>query len=68
MLDVEPAAGVPRLALILPSSKPTQHFDAIALFKPTLAITDASAFIPAVISLLTSRLTLLSGNCTGRLR
>ena len=30
-LGVEPAAGVSRLALILPSSKSTQHFDAIAL-------------------------------------
>ena len=36
--------------------------------KTTLAIAGASAFISAVISLLTSRLTLLSGNCTGRLR
>ena len=34
MLGVEPAAGVSRLALALPSSKPTHHFDAIALQRP----------------------------------
>ena len=31
MLGVEPAAGVFRLALALPFTKPTHHFDAIAL-------------------------------------
>ena len=36
MLGVEPAAGVSRFALGLPSSKPTLHFDAIAL-RPLLA-------------------------------
>lgn len=36
--------------------------------KPALAITGASAFIPAVILLLNSRLTLLSGSRTGRSR
>ena len=40
--------------------------DAVAAGKPTLAITGASAFIPAVILLLNSRLTLLSGSRTGR--
>ena len=44
------------------------HTRRIPNSKRTLAIADASAFIGAVISLLTSRLTLLSGNCTGRLR